>query len=126
MSSWLRVMTSYLSRFSAPEIVASSTGELIEIVIGMIYHTFDTSMLNTYIGPREIAYNELIVHFVNLESTITIPKPEEQGSNKNVKFDKDAQKGEKNKNKHNNDKKYGGLTYMATLVFQEHFESRIK
>ena len=21
---------------------------------------------------------------------------------------------------------YGGLTYMATLVFQEHFESRIK
>ena len=85
-------MNSYLSRFPAPESVAFSTGELIDIVVGMIPHSFVTSMVNVGIEPIEMVYNELIDHLVNLESTITTSKPEEQGS-KSTKFDKEAKKG---------------------------------
>ena len=53
MSSRLRVMNSYLSRFPAPESVSFSTGELIEIVIGMISHNFVTSKVNAGIEPRD-------------------------------------------------------------------------
>ena len=90
MSSRLRVMNSYLSRFPAPENVSFSTGELIEIVIGMIPHNFVTSMVNAGIEPREMGYNELIDHLVNLESTITTTYSEEHSS---TKKDKDAKKG---------------------------------
>ena len=98
MSSRLQIVNLHLNRFPAPENVAFSTGELIEIVIGVILHSFVTSVVNADMEPREIAYNELIGHFFSLESTITTSKPGEQAS-KTVKFDKETQKDDPQKQK---------------------------
>ena len=92
-------MNSYLSQFSAPENVSFSTGGLIKIVIGMIPHSFVTIMVNAGIKPREMGYDELINHIVNLESTITTSKPDEPNTNKKVKFDKDSKSGDKKNSK---------------------------
>ena len=86
MSSRLRVMNSYLSWFPAPENVSFSTGELIEMVIGMIPHNFVTSMINAGIEPREMGYNELIDHLVNIEYTITTSHFKEHSFNKREKY----------------------------------------
>ena len=100
MSARLRVMNSYLSRFPPPENVSFSTGELIEIVIGMIPHSWVTSMASAGIEPREMGFNELIDHLVTLESTVaaSFPDEEHQGSKRKKKFEKSANKGESNKN----------------------------
>ena len=44
----------------------TSPGELTEIVIRMIPHTFVTSMVNTGIELLKMGYNELIGHLLNL------------------------------------------------------------
>ena len=77
MSSRIQVMNLYLSRFSALQNVSFSAGELIEILIGMISYSSITGMINVDIEPREMTYNELIDHLVNLKSTITTSKYEE-------------------------------------------------
>ena len=64
----------------------------------MIPHSWVTSMIATGIEPREMVYNELINHLVNLESTVAASSPEEphQGAKKK-KFDKSSKKGEHQK-----------------------------
>ena len=98
MSARLRVMNSYLSRFPPPENVSFSTGELIEIVIGMIPHSWVTSMMSAGIEPREMGYNELIDHLVNLESTVSASSPEDTNHNsKKKRSEKSSKSGENSK-----------------------------
>ena len=91
-------MNSYLSRFPPPENVSFSTGELIEIVIGMIPHSWVTSMMSAGIEPREMGYNELIDHLVNLESTVSASSPEDTNHNsKKKRSEKSSKSGENSK-----------------------------
>ena len=97
MSARLRVMNSYLSRFPPPENSSFSTGELIEIVIGMIPHSWVTSMISAGIEPREMTFSGLIDHLVNLESTVSAAQTEERPAKKQ-KSSENHNKSDRNKN----------------------------
>ena len=109
----LRVINSYLSRFSALENIIFSTRELVEIVIGMISYNFVTSMINAGIEPRETSYNELIGHLVNIESTITIIYSKEDNSSKR---EKDAKKGTIPNNGKDRDKERSGSVSKCCIL----------
>ena len=107
-------MNSYLSRFPPPENVSFSTGELIEIVIGMIPHSWVTSMMSAGIEPREMGYNELIDHLVNLESTVSASSPEDTNHNsKKKRSEKSSKSGENSKSQNKERKSSSSKTKKA-------------
>ena len=68
MASRLRMMNIYLVNLPSPENASFSTGNMIDIVLGMILKKWVDKMIDAKVDHRNLTFNELIDHCANLES----------------------------------------------------------
>ena len=79
MNARLKVMNAYLPSFPGPENTAFQTGEMIDIVLGMIPKHWVETMVTAKIEPRNMSIKVFVDHLENLElqddsGTTPIPK----------------------------------------------------
>ena len=81
MASQLRVMNSYLVHFPFPENTSFSTGDMIDIVLGMIPKKWTDKMISSKVEPRNLTFKELVDYCSNLEAQENL-NADESGSKK--------------------------------------------
>ena len=67
MTSQLKVMNSYLPSFPAPDNNPVMTGEMIDVILGMVPKHWVEMMITTKIEPRSMSIKELVDHLENME-----------------------------------------------------------
>ena len=65
----LNVLNSYLKCFPKSKNMSLSTGEMIDVVIGMLLNTWRKIMTQTGTEPGEIEFDKFITHLNMLEET---------------------------------------------------------
>ena len=67
MAARLRIMNSYLVHSPCPGNTSFSTGNMINIMLGMIPKKWADKMIEAKVEPRNLTFKELIDHCGNLE-----------------------------------------------------------
>ena len=104
MASRLRVMNSYLPHFPSPENTSFSTGDMIDIVLGMIPKKWTDKMVSSKIEPRNLSFKELVDYCSNLEAQETL-NADEPGHKKKKHKTSNSNSGSKYKNDSPKEKK---------------------
>jgi hypothetical protein len=136
MSSRLRVMNSYLVHFPSPKNTSFSTGDMIDIILGMIPKKWTDKMISSKVEPRNLTFKELVDYCSNLEAQENL-NADESGSKKRKHKSSSCSSGSNHKNDYPKENKgcdlcklFGFRNWKTHTVdncrSKKYYESRIK